>query len=228
VTPSHNDQNNENLDYAGNVELKKNAEAFFEGAMSAEEKDAFERRLLDDPLFAQAVYTAMGMGPMFHEARQALSVRRVESHARIADRAVSKRVPWWGRTRSRFVVTVAVAVIAFLVVFVSKIGEQPEGDTPTGTPSTPAGFSPAGGVEALPVQFTWPVRPGAGQYRFEIFDDSSQLVYATITADTNLIVAVDVLAERGFRSGYWRLVPLDRHGAELESSDVIPIRVVSQ
>jgi hypothetical protein len=230
VTPSYSEQDSERPDHSDDTALKNRAEAFFGGAMSSEERSAFEHRLLDDPPFAQAVYTVMGMGPMFHEARQALSIRHLESHARIADRSISKEVPWWGRTRSRLVVTTLTAAIAFLVVFVSKIGEPPREDLPAGLPATAGlrGLSPSGGIEALPAQFTWPARAAADHYRFEIYDDSSQLIYATLTADTILVVAVDVLAEKGFRSGYWRVVPLDRFGAELESGEIIPIRVTAQ
>ena len=67
--------------------------------------------------------------------------------------------------------------------------------------------------------------PSASQYRFEILDDSSQPVSSTLTAGTTLVIAIDDLAERGFRVGNWRVIPLDRHGAELDASVPVVIRV---
>jgi hypothetical protein len=225
VTPTRPNQPNDQQD--NNTEWKKKAEAFFAGDMPEAERAAFQRAMADDPELARKVYTAMGMGPMFHEAVQALRVRQLESHARIADRSITKQVPWWGRTRSRLVLTVVAAALVFLVVFVSKIGEPPTVD-PLNVPPTTEGFrglSPAGEIPALPVQFTWAAYPNATQYRFEIFDESSQSVYSTLTDATSLIIAVDDLAERGFRGGNWRVMPLDNHGAELDSSDPVEIRV---
>ena len=205
---------------------KRRAEAFFAGELAAADRDAFEREMADDPDLARNVYEAMGMGPVYHEALQALRTRHLESHARIADRTVSRRVPWWGRTRSRLVLTVVVSAIVFLVVFVSRTGDTPGGDprAPVTAAPGPGGMAPAGDVAALPVQFTWTRHPTAGQYRFEIVDDSAQRVYSTITSETTLIVPVGSLHERGFRSGKWRVVPLDAHGAELGSSEWVSIR----
>jgi hypothetical protein len=225
VTPSHPDQPDNHPDNF--AERKKKAEAFFAGEMSAGDQAAFEQELVDNPELARDIYDAMGMGPVFHEAIQALRIRRLESHARIADRSVSKQVPWWGRTRSRLAVTVVVAALVFLVVFVSNIGEVPTERTPADQPPVAGvrGMSPTGGIDALPVQFTWPPHPTATQYQFEIYDDVSQPVYSTLTSGTTLIVAVDDLSTKGFRSGFWRVVPLDRHGAELVPSEPVPIRV---
>jgi hypothetical protein len=206
-------------------EWKQRAEAFFEGKMSAAESAAFERELVADPALAQAVYTQMGMGPVFHEALQALRIRHLESHARLADRSISKHVPWWGRTRSRFVVTVVVAALVFTVVVVSKLGE-PSRDIASEKTLEATGFrglSPAGNIQALPTQFSWLAHPTAAHYRIEIHDESSQLVYSTLTNQTSLIVAVDRLVEKGFRAGYWLVVPLDEHGAELGASRPVEI-----
>ena len=206
---------------------KERAEAFFSGEMPEAERTEFQREMADNPEMARQVYAAMGMGPMFHEAVQALRVRQLESHARIADRSITKQVPWWGRTRSRLVLTVVVAALVFLVVFVSKIGEPPTVLPPPPPTSGPGfrGLSPAGDIPALPVQFNWTAHSDASQYRFEILDESSQLVYSTLTAKTSLVVAVERLAERGFRAGIWRVVPLDTHGAELDASAPVQIRV---
>lgn len=225
MTPSDSNHSDHRLD--DNPEWKQNAEAFFAGEMSDPEREAFEREMADNPEMARAVYDAMGMGPVFHEAIQALRVRQLESHARIADRAVSKHVPWWGRTRSRLALTVAVAALVFLVVLVSNIGEPPTVDRPARTRPGEGfrGLSPTGDIPALPVQFTWTEHPTASQYRFEISDESLQLVYSTITSQTWLVVPVEGLAARGFRSGQWRVIPLDPHGAELESSRAVEIRV---
>lgn len=208
-------------------EWKDKAEAFFAGDMTEAEREAFQSELADNPEMARDVYTAMGMGPMFHEAVMALRVRRLEAHARISDRSVTKQVPWWGRTRSRLVLTAVVAALVFLVISVSKIGEPPESESPTLAPTAEGfrGLSPAGVIPALPVEFTWTAYPAASHYRFEIFDRSSQRVYSTLTSKTSLVVAVDHLAERGFREGTWHVVPLDAHGAELDASAPLEIRV---
>ena len=225
MTPTRPDQPNNHHEI--DPEWKKKAEAFFAGDMPEAERTAFERELAHNPEMARDVYTAMGMGPMFHEAVMAFRVRHLESHARIADRSITKQVPWWGRTRSRLVLTVVVAALVFLVVFVSNIGEPPLIE-PTSAPPTVEGFrglSPIGEIPALPVQFTWAPFPNATQYRFEIVDESLQRVYSTLTAGTSLIIAVDELDERGFRAGTWRVIPLDDHGAELAASAPVEIRV---
>jgi hypothetical protein len=210
--------------------LKKKAEAFFAGDMPEAERTAFQREMAEDPELARNIYDAMGMGPVFHDAVQALRVRQLETHARIADGTVSKQVPWWGRTRSRLVLTVVAAALVFLVVFVSNIGDPPIPERPP-PPLPMEGFralSPSGDVPALPVQFTWTAHPVASQFRFEIFDESSQPVYSTLTSGTSLVVAVDNLADRGFRGGHWRVVPLDRHGAELAATVPVTIRVTAR
>jgi len=228
VIPSDPNQPNNRLDQS--PELKKKAEAFFAGDMSQADRTAFEREMTENPELARNIYDAMGMGPVFHEAMQALRVRQLESHARIADGTVSKQVPWWGRTRSRLVLTVVAAALVFLVVFVSNIGDPPVPEAPP-PPMPMEGFrvlSPVGDVPALPVQFTWTAHPAASQFRFEIFDESSQRVYSTLTSGTSLVIAVDDLADRGFRGGIWRVVPLDRHGADLDASVPVEIRVSRQ
>ena len=199
----------------------KKAEAFFDGKMSLEESVEFEREMLRDPAIALAIYTEMGMGPMAHEALQALRIRHLESHARISDRSITKHVPWWGRTRSRLVVFVLAMVAVFLAVTVSRIGDMvPD---PIDMPKSTTGFrilAPAGKVDALPTQFTWTAHSTASQYRIEIYDDT-QLFHATLTNETVLIVGLDELAARGLRSGYWRVVPLDDFGSELTPTESI-------
>ena len=96
-TPPEQPDDHQNID----PEWKDKAEAFFGGEMTDAERDAFQSELAENPEMAREVYAAMGMGPMFHEAVMAIRVRRLESHARISDRSVTKQVPWWGRTRSR-------------------------------------------------------------------------------------------------------------------------------
>lgn len=208
--------------------LKRKAEAFFAGELSDADRDAFESEMATDSELARKVYEAMGMGPIYHEAVHAFRTRHLESHARISDRSISKQVPWWGRTRSRLVLAVVVSALVFLVVFVSNTGDTPRVETPPA--STPlsgfSGLTPSGDVQALPIQFAWTPHPTAGQYRFEITDDSLQRVYSTITSETTLIVALDRLYERGFRAGTWRVVPLDEHGGELGSSNEVKIRAV--
>jgi hypothetical protein len=228
VTPTRPEQPNDHPSI--NPDWKKKAEAFFAGEMPPIERDAFERELAHNPEMARDVYTAMGMGPVFHEAVMAFRIRHLESHARIADRSVTKQVPWWGRTRSRLVLTVVVAALVFLVVFVSNIGEPPLVEPPTAPPTVEGfrGISPVGEIPALPVQFTWTAHPDASQYRFEIVDQSSQPAYSTLTAGNSLIVAVDELAERGFREGNWRVIPVDDHGAELDASTPVDIRIGSR
>jgi hypothetical protein len=192
------------------------AERFFDGKMSPEKRAEFEREMLRDPAQALAVYTEMGMGPMAHEALQALRIRHLESHARISDRSITKHVPWWGRTRSRLVVFAFAVIAVFLAVTVSKIGDMgphPVPDRPAGT----AGFrilAPAGKVDAVPTLFSWTAYPAASQYRIEIYDDG-QLFHTTLTNETTLIVKLDKLAARGLRAGHWRVVPLDDFGSEL-------------
>jgi hypothetical protein len=227
VTPSHRDPRNDTG--SGDAELKERANAYFAGEMSPDEQTAFERMMVENPEIAQAVYTEMGMGPVFHEALQALRIRHLESHARLADGSVSKRVPWWGQARSRFVVTVAAAAVVFLVVLVSNLGEEPTdqlsseqfGADPTGF----RGVAPTGFIDPLPAQFSWTPHPTATHYRLEIYDNSSQLVYSTLTNETMLIVAVDRLAEKGFHAGDWLVVPLDTHGVELGTTAPVGITV---
>lgn len=209
-------------------EWKERAEAFFEGRMSPEERASFEHDMLDDPARALAVYHEMGIGPMAHEALQALRIRHLESHARISDRSITKHVPWWGRTRSRLVV-VAIAVGAlFLAISVSRIGDM-ETESPRGSAQGDEGFrvlGPWGDVPPLPAQFTWTSLPAATQYRIEIYDDT-QIFYTTLTNDTLLIVKLDALAAKGLRSGHWRVVPLDQHGAELPATEPATINLAT-
>jgi hypothetical protein len=222
VNPSRQD----NGPFPGPVpdEWKQKADAFFEGKMSAAEQAAFEREMLADPARALAVYHEMGIGPMAHEALQALRIRHLESHARISDRSITKHVPWWGRTRSRLVVITLAVAVFILVISVSRIGDMSP-DPPSGTPEVTAGFrtlGPAGSVQALPAQFSWTAHPTGTQYRIEIYDDT-QIFHATITNDSVLIVNLDDLAARGLRSGFWRVVPLDEHGAELPAT--VPVSI---
>jgi hypothetical protein len=220
VTPIDSDQRDDSKGRR-HGDWKERAAAYFAGTMPPDERAAFEREMAADPDLTRAVYTEMGMGPVFHEAMQALRIRNLESHARLTDGSVTKRVPWWGRTRSRFALTAIAAAVVILVVLVSKLGEPPRAPAPAGRTSTASfrGISPSGEIDALPTQFLWTAHPAAAHYRLEIYDDSSGRVFETITSYTSLIVAMDRLAERGLRAGYWRVVPLDRHGSELDPSD---------
>lgn len=225
MTPSEPDHRKNKLD--SSPEWRQKAEAFFAGEMSQAERSAFEKDMAENPEMARDVYDAMGMGPVFHEAIQALRVRQLESHARISDRAISKQVPWWGRTRSRLVLTVLTAALVFLVVFFSNTGHPPAPEqSQTTFPSD--GFralSPRGDVPPLPAQFKWTPHPTASQFRFELLDDSNQTVYSTLTSGTSLVVAIDALAEKGFRGGTWRVIAIDEHGAELGATVPVEIRV---
>jgi hypothetical protein len=208
-------------------EWKQKAEDFFSGRMPEAEREVFEREMAEHPAVAREVYAAMGMGPVFHEAVQALRVRQIESHARISDGSITRQVPWWGRTRSRLVLTVVVAVLVFLVVFVSRIGEVPQQELPIRPTETEGfrGLSPAGEIPPGPARFSWTAYPGASQYRFEIWDESSQPVYSTLTAQTSLVVDIGALSGRGFLGGTWRVMSLDPHGATLGECRPVEIRV---
>lgn len=230
MTPTDSDHRDDVETPAGSPELKERATAYFDGAMPPGERAAFEREMVANPDTARAVYEQMGMGPVYHEALQALRIRHLESHARLPDRSVTKRVPWWGRTRSRFALTAIVSALVIVVVLVSNIGEPPqvsERFLPAGGPGGEGfrGLSPSGAVEALPFQFTWTPHPNAAHYRLEIYDKSSGKFFETITGHTSLIVALDELAERGLRLGYWRVVPLDPHGSELDPTQTVSFTV---
>jgi hypothetical protein len=227
VTSSRSPDHNTRRIPVGESELKSKAAAYFGGEMSPGETAIFEAELVAHPELAHAVYDEMGMGPVFHEALQALRIRHLESHARLPDSSVTRRVPWWGRTRSRFALTAAVAAVVLVIVTVSNIGETPPVKPPSGNTDTEGfrGLSPAGLVEALPAQFSWTAHPTAAQYRVEIYDDSSVRFFETITTHTTLIVAIDELSERGLRAGYWRVVPLDQYGSEFAATADVPFTV---
>ncbi len=224
MTSSRSPDHNTRRIPIGETELKSKAAAYFGGEMSPGESAAFEEELLANSEMAHAVYDEMGMGPVFHEALQALRIRHLESHARLPDSSVTRRVPWWGRTRSRFAVTAAVAAVVLVIIMVSNIGEPPPVKPPIGDSDTEEfrGLSPTGLVEALPAQFSWTAHPTAAQYRVEVYDDSDERFFETITAHTTLIVAIDELSERGLRAGYWRVVPLDEYGSELAATADVP------
>lgn len=228
MTSSRSPQDNTRRTPIGETELKKKAAAYFGGEMSPGESAAFEAELVAHPETAHAVYDSVGMGPVFHEAIQALRIRQLESHARLPDSSVTRRVPWWGRTRSRFALAAVAAALALVVITVSNIGEPPKKTAPIGEAADLdefRGLSPAGPVEALPALFAWTAHPTAAQYRLEIYDDSDEQFFATITTHTTLVVALDELADRGLRAGRWRVVPLDRHGSELPPSAYVPFVV---
>jgi hypothetical protein len=230
VSSSQSEDRNTRRIPIGESELKSKAAAYFGGEMSPGECAAFEQQLVASPEMAHAVYDEMGMGPVFHEALQALRIRHLESHARLPDSSVTKRVPWWGRTRSRFALTAAVAAVVLVIVTVSNIGEPPPVKPPSGDADREdfRGLSPAGLVEALPAQFTWTQHPTATQYRVEIYDDSNERFFETITTHTSLIVAIDELSERGLRAGYWRVVPLDEYGSQLAATPDVPFTVTTR
>ncbi len=227
MTSSRSPDHNTRRTPIGETELKSKAAAYFGGEMSPGESAAFEEELLASPEMAHAVYDEMGMGPVFHEALQALRIRHLESHARLPDSSVTRRVPWWGRTRSRFALSAAVAAVVLVIVTVSNIGEPPPVKPPRGDADSEdfRGLSPAGLVVALPAQFTWTQHPTAAQYRVEIYDDSAVRFFETITTHTSLIVAIDELSERGLRAGYWRVVPLDEYGSDLGATADVPFTV---
>ena len=201
--------------------------AYIGGRMSAEDREAFEAVLLTQPEIAKVVYEKMGYGGVFHEALQALRIRHLEAHPRIAPGEVAARPPWWGRTRFRFAVAVAVTAVVLLVVMVSRLGDMQSRHSPTAGGRAPGlrCLSPIGLVGPHPTLFVWTREPSATQYQFEIFDDSAHIVFVTVTRDSALTVPLDDLAGRGFGSGRWRVVPLGSQGARLSPSESVTIRI---
>lgn len=93
-------------------------------------------------------------------------------------------------------------------------------------PSTPAsgvvGLFPFGTFSEPPPQFIWTRDANASTYRFELLDESNQVLFWTETADTTLALPED-------HSGWskiaaWRVVPL-KDGSEGGASDPMRIRI---
>jgi hypothetical protein len=227
ITVSPSDQDTRDSAAPLGPEWDEKISAYIGGRMSEADREAFEAVLLTQPEIAKVVYEKMGYGGVFHEALQALRIRHLEAHPRIAPGEVTARPPWWGRTRFRFAVAIAVTAIVLLVVMVSRLGDMQSRHLPTagGPVRGLVGVSPVGMVGPHPTLFVWTREPAATQYQLEIFDDSPQIVFVTVTQDSALTVPLDDLAGRGFRSGRWRVVPLGSHGARLSPSEPVPIRI---
>ncbi len=85
--------------------------------------------------------------------------------------------------------------------------------------------SPSGAVAAAPRTFIWTATPKAAQYRFQLFDDGSRVVYEANVADTVFTLPEDALGGFAPSAGSWRVVPLDRRSNEMRAMPPQDFRV---
>lgn len=187
---------------------------YLAGEMTPEEQRIFERRILEDPALAEAVYAQTALDP--HLPVRGAAARRVVL------RPERRAQPW----RWAFALPVAAAVIAALVLTLpGRIGRHVPPDQMRGAETVPRLREPAGTVDHLPARFAWSAAAGAVTYRLQIVAADSTTLFETTTADTLIDIPAGALPAT-LVSARWRVVPYDDAGLELPIPSYAEFRVV--
>jgi hypothetical protein len=99
-------------------------------------------------------------------------------------------------------VTAALAVAALMLWPQSKPGDEPLW---RGGDAEFTALSPVGALATAPDELRWSPHPSAAQYRVELFDATSRMIFTRIVSDT--FVTLDDSSEPPTR-GYWTVTPL--------------------
>lgn len=179
------------------------------GAMSASERQAFEREAVTDGAFMDALYAEQLLSPAPETAAAPEHVAR-----RVPFRA--PRVRWFLPA----VVAAAAAgvVLALLTTTRPPLPEGPDGATLRGSAgsvhaSAARPIEPAGSLPAPPGVYRWSREPSAAHYRVEIFDTEGRLVASGVVRDT--LATAAALGAPPMAAGAWRVVAVRSDGAEL-------------
>ncbi len=185
------------------------------GAMTTEERRAFEMAALADDTLAEALY--------FEEAWDAA----LTPAPRVADArpALARRGLGWWLPRVALPAAACVAVLAGLLHFAQQ-GRAPQDDPLRGGGAGARPLAPVGDVTSRPEAFTWSKDAGAAAYRVDLFAPDGTRLATVVTADTTL--AASALTPRPLGGGAWRVVPLGPDGLERAAEPRVPFRVESR
>lgn len=184
------------------------------GAMTAEERRAFEEAALGDDALAEALYleeawdAAMAPPPRVADARPALAARGLG---------------WW-LPRVALPAAACVAALAGILHF-EQARRAPQEDPLRGGGAGARPLAPVEDVAAWPAAFTWSRDPGAASYRVDLFAPDGTRLATVVTAETTL--AASALSAAPLDAGAWRVVPLDPDGLERPAAPRAAFRIES-
>lgn len=203
--------------------------AYVAGTLTHEEAARFEREAARDPHLAEELYAELQMQAALEAGAEQAAPRAArsghEAGDRVAEPAAEGETPgrrWWRWPLRLALPAAAVVLIMWLL---------PDRSLRRGTDLPPVlrggarvtvAIEPTGTVERFPLAFVWSADPLAARYRFELYDHTSRLRHTLVTTDTlaTLPPALQESATAGdpaWRSGYWRVVPIDAGGHELSA-----------
>ncbi len=173
---------------------------YLAGRLAAADRAALEAELLGDAQASEALYA------------------QVNLQGAIADEGRRRRGLHW-RRRSLIAALPLAAAIALLWL-------GPGWRERAGSPAVPRlrgeagqvkGLEPAGSLDAPARRFRWTADARARLYRFELYDAEARLRFSALAADTLLLwpASMDSLPPA---RGFWRVVPVDAAGRELDAS----------
>lgn len=191
------------------------------GAMSAAERESFERDAVTSAPLAEALYREASFDDIRAGAGSGATITPLP-RVRIHGPTPRGRV-WAGAG-------LALAACAAIVLGVSMWrtrppvpGPAPGQDTIRGVVPGMRALAPAGDVASTPVAFVWTRDPRAESYRVEIFDESGTPVTTHLTADTT--VSVERLGVTLPAAGTWRVTPIGSNGLERRATEAATWRV---
>lgn len=210
--------------------------AYLAGAMSREERAAFEAETVSDPDLADELYAAQSLDAALEDAAPDAATARErprEATVSTAPSATPRRrirpERLWHRGAWPVVLPLA-AVVALVVLLPRWLGDGPPPADPVfrGEEAAITGLAPRGGVAELPDRFVWTSDSLAVRYRFELFDASGRLVHTAVVTDTVLTAASELFPAADLLSGsapFWLVTPLAADGREGPSSPPVVFEI---
>lgn len=179
------------------------------GAMTADERAAFERQVVASEALSEALYAEVSLDALAVEAREPARVPGARPAL-----VLRPRRDWsWGVTR----ILLPAAAVLIVIAGVFRLTGRERGapavpDIVRGAESLAEPLEPVGELAAPPQRFTWTRDPGAESYRVDLYAPDGSVIGTYVTRDTTL--GYSALSPAAVAAGEWQVVPLDTDGLE--------------
>jgi hypothetical protein len=170
-------------------------------AMSAGERQAFERDTLASDALSEALYREEALDALGRDAPRRLDARP----------ALAARRRTWGLVRAALPAAASLAALAAVLVWTQNRRLQDE-DLVRGAVAVAQPVAPVGELVEPPREFSWSRDPGAESYRVDLFAPDGSRLATVVTSATSVPAAA--LSAAPVPAGAWRVVPLGADGLE--------------
>lgn len=186
------------------------------GAMSDDERAAFEWEALSSDALAEALYGEISLDAVAAGAtkpegarERPLAVPAPDVHPKRRSRGLGRWLP----LAASLLFVMGIAIWTGKTQFGRPRGVRvPGGEGLRGGAPALSVIEPVGDLPAAPRRFRWTRDPGAASYRVELFDPGSRRIGVAVTTDTTL--ALEALTHESIVSGQWRVVAIGADGLE--------------